>query len=711
MQATRKIVENIQKQIAEGLQNSALTISFPVLRTEDGQAYLAVFGCIKPENEWAGVTARPKSYCLVDIASGEMRGAYLAQKRDFSGRSHEKSYRYYPEDKFVPSEEYLDEVYDLMDQVRQMVLEGLEPRHYAEIYNKYLQMIKRTVHAEYRVFYDDLCGKTGLAPKNAPEASGQDSRSEQKEAATFHPKDVHWQPEHNLSTVPDRTFHMLERVAEHIVLLETDKQGEVRFEYPMFCFAGDRQDSGDEWQELQTRLANGDFKKARFRTMAKNTIFTSCANSKKRGCLFGSCPYVAAAYIRFLKDYYPERLKEERERAKVKATTLVYPLEGIACGRPVDIADAELDAARAVYENGTLSVTKTEQDSILVEWQESLGPKGVQLMQRTIPVGALSDAVTETGWGIKDKEGVLLPQTIALALAALALPETANKQPDATKEEREPAAEAITEVPDKATTDSKRDEVVAISVSMPQEGEQIQQNEGKDTKPAAAEKLAATEQKAVQGQERSDGGGGRPIYIDKGSPAYTCLNNRDITEVYGHIICKGNEPSPECLKAMHSLLQKKGYQKIIEVKADQFQPDRMMPKTAFLITGLRKNTDTRAFRRFVPDVAIILCASKVVFESLCADPVIRNIYAKCAMREERMDIDVIYRRMTEKLPREMQKTLSEQSKQALAAWIKGKALPDNEDGVAAFVAWQCVLENRLIFEGQERGGKPREKKN
>lgn len=719
MQATRKIITVINEHIQKAKDNQS-AVSLPVIRVEKGVACLAFFVYVKPENNWTNTTKRPGGFILADITTGKIIDVKPCPKNEFSSQAHNREYRLMPESGFVPDEDYNDKMFGLLDNVRQMVIEGGEERYYKGLYEQYLSMVKKTAHQEYQVFYEDLSRLDGIQGReenqsqmqvNENDAHQEDDVKEKepadKKSEPIEEKEptkqgegehtssqVVWDPSVNLSSVPERTYKMLERISEHVVLLESDTPNEIRFEYPLFCFTEDRTEGGDEWQELQVRLANNDLAKAHFRTTMKDTIFTACANKKKRGCMFGSCPYVAAAYIRFLKENNPQELTKQRNafyanNPKWMKTPAILPTK-----RPDGISPEQLATGAQMYEDGRVSATISEDAHIQVQWQESLGPKGVQLQSRIISFEAIEKAkpIDDESWSLLGVDGNVLPRQVAWAIAALC-PENAPKNKDSYSSKESNAAGEQSEA---KLTDRGEPARLTPSVSPI-----------KDVDPGQAKKTDGDThdvQKAQEGSAESANNKRIPLYIDKGGAAYQCLNNRHITSFCGHAICDDYEPRPETIRAVKALLKDKGFQNIIEVAIGDFNPQESGEKTAYLVSGIRKDIDVSVLRRFHANTVVILFAAKPVLDALFADQVVKGIYAYCSMRESKYNLDAIYKDIQNALPPELSEKLTEQSRQSLAQWLKNRAIPDNPDGIPSWITWQCILAGRIVFDNgtQER---------
>ena len=183
------------------------------------------------------------------------------------------------------------------------------------------------------------------------------SSSEKKEIYTY--KDIKWEPQNNLSSIPEKYFNIVKRIAEYIEFLPCDSP-KIRYEYPVFCFKDDISSTcmPDPWQALQITLKNAELKKAHFRIDPNDDIYISCG--QKHRCMFASCPYAMAAYYKYLlltdknkivrqRKYY-EDYKQKIDMEDKPSYQVLLPANGIL--------RQELEYAKKYIENGLFGNAK-----------------------------------------------------------------------------------------------------------------------------------------------------------------------------------------------------------------------------------------------------------------------------------------------------------------------------------------------------------------
>ena len=145
-------------------------------------------------------------------------------------------------------------------------------------------------------------------------ADKKEKEQKEEDKAEYTYKNIEWTPKEDLSKLPDRYFHIAERISDKIEFLSCDER-KLRFVYPLFCFEEDSMPCCDPWQLMQLKVLNTNIKTGHYRTSATDTLFLSC--SKKDRCLFRTCPYVIAAYIKYLKLKDPTELEAQRKQYRL----------------------------------------------------------------------------------------------------------------------------------------------------------------------------------------------------------------------------------------------------------------------------------------------------------------------------------------------------------------------------------------------------------
>ena len=133
---------------------------------------------------------------------------------------------------------------------------------------------------------------------------------EKKDIYTY--QDLRWKPNQDLSQLPERYYQILKRISDKIEFLPC-KEPAIRFEFPEFCFKRDNNPGVDPWMMMQAKILNRDLPKAHFKQKLNSRLYVpSCGNDDK--CMFKTCPYVIAAYIKYLTLTNPEELKIQRQK-------------------------------------------------------------------------------------------------------------------------------------------------------------------------------------------------------------------------------------------------------------------------------------------------------------------------------------------------------------------------------------------------------------
>ena len=123
-------------------------------------------------------------------------------------------------------------------------------------------------------------------------------------------RDVAWTPKQDLAQLPERYYQIAKRIAEKINFLTCEKP-QIRFEFPIFCFRHDSNPGVDPWMMMQGMVVHRDLSKGHFRPKSNSSIYVSCVDRER--CLFYTCPYVIAAYIKYLSLTNPKELERQRK--------------------------------------------------------------------------------------------------------------------------------------------------------------------------------------------------------------------------------------------------------------------------------------------------------------------------------------------------------------------------------------------------------------
>lgn len=195
-----------------------------------------------------------------------------------------------------------------------------------------------------------------MQPASAEEAA-DDSGESQAPVSNYLYSDVPWRPLENLSILPERYYRIAERIADYIEFLPCNEM-QIRFSYPLFCFKKDTVPGNEPWQMMQVKVLNAELGQGRYRVRPSGSIYSSCGHQDR--CLFYSCPYLIAAYIKYLKLTDPVELARQRssyERHKSEVDAEGNP--GYIIKQPMREFDAkELRKAKAFIDAGMFGVAR-----------------------------------------------------------------------------------------------------------------------------------------------------------------------------------------------------------------------------------------------------------------------------------------------------------------------------------------------------------------
>lgn len=652
MQATRQFMQKLEQMMRQSERDGY--ISYPVLRTIENKTGLAVF-IIDYEERRDG---RPEMYIMADIDTGEKRKAFSCEKQEFSDAPYDISY-----DPSVPSgvensEEFRDSLFGQMDSIRQMIVEGVDPFVYQGRYEKYMEKMLAVVPVSYQKFYRDL--------SRLPEET-------EIKKETYPVQDVLWKPVRNLSTVPEAVFRAAERIAEQIRFLPAEQPGIIRYEYPSFCLKEDRKESGDPWQELLVRMGNGSLVRGHYKTVPKKSIYTTCSRGQNGACIFGRCPYLVAAYIRFLKDWHPEELKKQRlfylgNRFAVDAEAL--PGIKTAVKIPEGLDRGKLREALATVDRGNFSVY--EEEGLTVSWIREENQGNLHLEKRTIPYKTLDK---KRAGEVRDVEGKAVEEEILYDLYAYLLDASGQWENYMSEEENMQGWE-----------EECCDQTLAI---------QDREQEVKETSVRKIPKKEKTGQKTAV-REKKD----TVEQMDRGREnpglAYQCASDPECMSFYG-VYEYADKEDRSVADRIYSLLRKKGTVRgktVIDLK-DLKHP--LLTDKFYIVRNLAAEEIPPELKKFTPGASVLLCGSNTEIECLFKSGIFRNIYGKCRITGNIQEAEKVYRKLQELLPKEMREQLAESTVQELADWMEKTNLPVNNESLADFIAWQCVLMKQLVF--------------
>ena len=387
MEKSSIISKNIKENYLKGMK--AHSVSYPVIRYEDGKLYLAVYAFYYDKQDITvdKKIVRPKNYALLNIDTGIMEETYDCRRHDFTTGDFNKKYDI-SDTISKPSEKELEEAFAHLDKARELIKDS-NPVFQKE-YDEYMKVVMAQTPKEYQRFYRDLSVTENRKKSNKPvismsmpeavngrgrrmqrdaignvdvDAKGkeafvsvfgienkrtqktesnensnskeqnpvmemnqskmqemlkgdEDKNTSRKEPDEFEKseytfRDIAWTPKQDLTQLPERYYQIAKRIAEHINFLPCDKP-QIRFEFPIFCFRHDSNPGVDSWMMMQGMVLHRDLPKGHFRPKSNSNLYNIACRDKER-CLFYTCPYVIAAYIKYLSLTNEKELERQRK--------------------------------------------------------------------------------------------------------------------------------------------------------------------------------------------------------------------------------------------------------------------------------------------------------------------------------------------------------------------------------------------------------------
>lgn len=385
----KKVKENTPP--SGGLRRS---ISRPVIREEGGQRCLSAYMIIytKEDLEKKEFT-RPMWYCTASLDDGS--GLIWHECRPGADFSETPANARYPISGTAKTKADKNSPLAILDEARTAFLAGDDDTG-EQLYRSYMTAVLDSVPEAIGRFYRELgmpaseaghreeappAGRTEDSPSmnvvrsvlmtGIKEENGAAEETKQKEAEPEESKPdrlpdaaaalllgicraippcgtetVSWNPEAGLSVLTNDRLAILLRIADRIRFLETDKKGRIKIAFPAVCREGDLDGRFDTWQEMQYRVLAGDPPYGHLLITPRRNLFTRCAAAEK--CAFAFCPYIAAAYVRFLAGGDENRFQKEVVDTLTKRRLPSWPKEA---GLPV-INDRLLDKAEEMVRSG-----------------------------------------------------------------------------------------------------------------------------------------------------------------------------------------------------------------------------------------------------------------------------------------------------------------------------------------------------------------------
>ena len=663
MQAIRKILQELNSKLSN--QNNAF-ISQPVLYRLDNKLYIAIFASERTKTEPPSI-AKPEFFCLTDISTGKLLACKKCDEGSLNGVKVKTTYSV-PNVTSVNEDDY-DKVYELFDSARQAYIEMPDKENYLVIYAKYMDGIKTLLPTDHIELYEALSIKTKrynpptdkeeektekeITTENKEKTESKEKaenkeKIENKEEPDNKEKTTYkWTPEKNLSSSPERMVNVLSAIAKKITILEEDEE-KIKYEYPVFCFEEDRKTDMDPWLELQARIINDDIQTGRFKTPKFKSIYMTCTHGKEK-CIFGKCPYYAAAYLKKLQMEDGTELERQKKESRKNKEQLTDVNISISDAVDKEMVKKYLPLARS----GKISLVKKNEDEVEIEYIESLGPKGCQIIGRTVKKDSLSD-MSDVMCDINGNE---IPKNIIGAIMA----EYADTAPQDKKEN---------------VGQTKAEPKAKEAAAQGEENPCVRDTKGADNIP-------------------KDNAFSITKVIDKGSLTWRILTNKDIKSFFAMMVEGEREKDEKLLKSVLKLLFDKGCTTIQRIDLSSF-PEKADTSVLYVV-DVSDTTDAHKLKMFIPDGKIILYGKKPQLDVLSKQHPIREIYAKCILRSEKIDYNAVFLDVIKLLPETLRNECRNVPVQQFINWIKAQSLPLNADGIPAYITWLCVAENRLVF--------------
>ena len=156
-----------------------------------------------------------------------------------------------------------------------------------------------------------------------------------------------------------------------------------------------------------------------------------------------------------------------------------------------------------------------------------------------------------------------------------------------------------------------------------------------------------------------------------------------------------HEKDEKMIKSVLALLKDKGCASVQRVDLSAFSKDA--DTSVLYVVDVSDITDSHKLKTFIPDGKIILYGKKAQLDALSRQHPIRETYAKCILKSEKIDYNAVFLEVIKLLPETLRNECQDVPVQQFINWIKTQSLPLNTDGIAAYIVWLCTAENRLVF--------------
>ena len=165
MEKSSIISKNIKENYLKGMK--AHSVSYPVIRYEDGKLYLAVYAFYYDKQDITvdKKIVRPKNYALLNIDTGIIEETYDCRRHDFTTGDFNKKYDI-SDTISKPSEKELEEAFAHLDKARELIKDS-NPVFQKE-YDEYMKVVMAQTPKEYQRFYRDLSVTENRKKSNKP---------------------------------------------------------------------------------------------------------------------------------------------------------------------------------------------------------------------------------------------------------------------------------------------------------------------------------------------------------------------------------------------------------------------------------------------------------------------------------------------------------------------------------------------------------------
>lgn len=353
-------------RVLDGVKELQARVSYPFLHYDykEQKLYEAIF--VAPSIK-GGRILLPTSYFLMDTTTGAI--THIRCKEDeIPNPESKESFRY---TYFVPSEADISEMCVRLDETVQIYEETTDDS-YMERYERYKKLLETYVDSESLTFYNVL---TLLPPSRGTT--------------------VEWKPSDDLTTMDVNLLRHTLYIAKYIIFLPCPEEDRIKFAYPIHCSNADRLLGQEKWVSLKQVIVKPDVAYGHFKAKKNGSLYTKCKSSSD--CLYDTCPYVAAAYVKYLAENNPEELIRQVHKVvgrrgilkskigKVKDIYLLLDMLSICDVCPTITFEVEKDTVAVGITDFTRNTAKTVR-VFMAELESEMLPDGCILDEEGYPL-------------------------------------------------------------------------------------------------------------------------------------------------------------------------------------------------------------------------------------------------------------------------------------------------------------------------------------